>query len=204
MSDIIYVPSDRWFLYNRSIYEKAESLRRRWTDVVPVGQAASQDLHFANEYAKKNKNLMFKISLCQRKIGRGSHISASTEQNVIKPDWGSLEEFQCVKETLASLSWTDVTSDPSDNAAGRTSWTRVTMETFVNTSEPSYTHRWRLEHYCTSTSLSSEASEMDHHTVETIFTNWGVPQGSTGGHLFLYFYMLPHFIWPIKATVTCN
>ena len=32
----------------------------------------------------------------------------------------NLEEFQCVKDKGASLSWTPVTSDPSDGAASRT------------------------------------------------------------------------------------
>jgi len=32
----------------------------------------------------------------------------------------NLEEFQCVKDKGASLSWTPVTSDPSDGTASRT------------------------------------------------------------------------------------
>ncbi len=58
---------------------------------------------------------MFKNNVPQRKIGRDLDISPSIVHNIIK----RFEEFQCVKDKGASLSWTTVISDPSGGTASR-------------------------------------------------------------------------------------
>lgn len=68
---------------------------------------------------------VFKSNVLQRKIRRDLHFSPLTEQNIMTP-------FQ---ESAVSLSWTPVICDPLDDSAksaDRTTWTRVTVETFVN------------------------------------------------------------------------
>ena len=87
---------------------------------------------------------VFKNNVPLRKIGRDLHISPSTVQNF-------------------SLSWTPVISDPSDGAASRT----VIHQQLMEPHGPGITVQKRSLMLTSSTSLGSEASGMDHHTVET-------------------------------------
>ncbi len=84
-------------------------------------------------------------------------ISPSTVHNIIK-DSRNLEEFQCVKDKGASLSWTTVISDPSGCTAIKnrhssisdiTTWAQDYFgKPLSSTTIRSYIHKCQLKLYC--------------------------------------------------------